>query len=60
MDSGVSILNFSTFKKVASNPDEAFEQEIGDCKTQETLLFIPFHCVLCQDRLDTRGQARPF
>ena len=50
MDSGISILNFSTLKKVlrmlwsmnASIYNEALELETGECKPQETLLFLLF------------------
>ena len=49
MDSGVSILNFSTCRKVLSLlrsitglVDEAWVLGTGDCKTQEILHFPPF------------------
>ena len=50
MDSGVSILNLSTSRKVLSllrsitglNLGEACVQETGDCKTREILNFQPF------------------
>ena len=50
MDSGVSILNFSTCRKVlslllASTFGEAWGLETGDCKTREILHFLP--CLLC-------------
>ena len=50
MDSGVSILNFSTCRKVLSllkfitglHLGEAWVLETGDCKTREILHFPPF------------------
>ena len=51
MDSGVSILNLSTSRKVlsllllASTFGEAWGLETGDCKTREILHFPPF--LLC-------------
>ena len=64
MDSGVSILNFSTNRKVLSllrsitglDFGEAWVQETGDCKTREILHFPPF---LLLSLSEETGYKRP-
>ena len=64
MDSGVSILNLSTSRKVLSllrsstglHLPEAWGLETGDCKTQEILHLTPF---LLRSLTEETGYKRP-